>query len=93
MLLWKILMIIKDNIWFILIISETKLDDSFLLNQFYIDGLAVSIRFDRKKHVGGIKLYAREEVPLKFLSSGATPFEGFFMIWCGGAEQMDDGFL
>ena len=38
-------------------ISETKIDDSFLLNQFMIDGYASPFRIDRSSEGGGIIIY------------------------------------
>ena len=43
--------IIKDNID-ILMISETKVDDSFLDGQFFLDGFGTPFRLDRNKKVG-----------------------------------------
>ena len=45
----------------ILMISETKFDESFPVGQFLIDGYSVPFRFDRNGNVGGILLYIREE--------------------------------
>ena len=41
----------------ILIIFETKLDDSFPESQSYIEGLRKPFILDRSKHGGGILLY------------------------------------
>ena len=45
----------------ILMISKTKLDDSFPEAQFYI-GFRTSFRLDRDKHGGGILLYVRNNI-------------------------------
>ena len=50
-------------------ISETKLDSSFLVNQFLIDGFTPSYRLDRNANGGGIMLYVREDTPSKLLSN------------------------
>ena len=55
---------IQDNID-ILLVSETKLDDTFPVGQFYIDGYSTPYRFDRTSHGGGILLYIREDIPSK----------------------------
>ena len=44
----------------ILMVSETKLDDSFPEGQFLIDGFHSPFRFDRNKNGGGIMLYVRK---------------------------------
>ena len=49
----------------ILIISETKLYESFPLGQ--LDGYSVPFRFDRDWNGGGILLLIRGEIPLKLL--------------------------
>ena len=41
----------------ILLISETKLDSSFPLNQFHIDSFTTPYRLDRNQNSGGIMLY------------------------------------
>ena len=52
----------------ILLISETKLDDSFPAIQFCIEGFTAPYRLDRNKNGGGIILYIREDIPSKYLS-------------------------
>ena len=58
---------VKGNID-ILMISETKLDESFPLDQFLLDGYSVPFRFDRNWNGGGILLYIREDTSSKLLS-------------------------
>ena len=53
----------------ILLISEPKLDSSFLVNQFLIDGFTPPYRLDRNAIGGGIMLYVREDIPSKLLSN------------------------
>ena len=57
---------IQDNIDFLLV-SETKLDDTFPIGQFYVDGFATPYRFDRTSRGGGILLYIREDISPKIL--------------------------
>ena len=45
--------IIKNNLD-IVVITETKLDDSYPDSQFYIDGFSKPYRMDRNKHGGGV---------------------------------------
>ena len=65
----------------ILLVSEAKLDDTYPVGQFYIDGYATTYCFDRTSHSGGILLYIREDILSKFLKSEPVQnnFEGFFV--------------
>ena len=49
----------------ILIITETKLDDSFPIDQFIISGYSKPYRLDRNRNGGGIIIYIREDIPSK----------------------------
>ena len=49
-------------------ISEKKLDESFPVGQFVIDGYNLPFGFDRNGNGGGILLYIREDIPSKLLS-------------------------
>ena len=46
-------------------ISETKLNSSFPVAQFYMESCCQSCRLDRTDKGGGIMLYIREEIPLE----------------------------
>ena len=46
----------------ILMITETKLDDSFLASQFLIQGFCTPFRLDRNKNGCGILLYMRSNI-------------------------------
>ena len=61
----------------ILMISETKLDESFSIGQFLIDGYSVPFRLDRNENGGGILLYVRDGIPSKLLSMNSN-IEDFF---------------
>ena len=50
----------------IFLISETKLDDSFLSAQFKIEGFTTSYRYESDKG-GGFLLYIREDIPSRLL--------------------------
>ena len=56
----------------ILMITETKLDDSFPINQFRIDGFQI-FRFDRSSNGGGIIFYIRDNIPAKQLNNYILP--------------------
>ena len=61
----------------ILMVSETKLDNSFPVGQFLIDGYGPPIRLDRDIHGGGLMLFVRDDIPCKLLSLENKPMEGF----------------
>ena len=56
--------IIKDNID-ILMISETKVDDSFLDGQFFLDGFETQFCLDQNRNVGCIMLFIRNDIAAK----------------------------
>ena len=47
----------------ILVISETKLEESFLTSLFLINGFKKPFRCDRNSNGGGILVYVRHKVP------------------------------
>ena len=49
----------------ILMVTETKIDESFPTNQFVIPGFNSPYHFGRTKHGGGILVYIREDIPSK----------------------------
>ena len=49
----------------ILLVSETKIDDSCPFLQFCVDGFILPCRLDRNQKRGGIILYIREEISFK----------------------------
>ena len=59
--------LIKDTFG-IFLVSESKLDSSFLDNQFSIPGYRI-VRKDRNKNGGGILFYINEDVPFKVIES------------------------
>ena len=58
---------IKGNVD-IMVISETKLDESFSNGQFKIPGYALPFRLDRNQFGGGIMVFVREDIPSRVLS-------------------------
>ena len=56
---------IKNNID-TLMISETKIDNSFATMQFHIEGYCI-YRLDRNEYGGCILVYVREDFPSKFI--------------------------
>ena len=57
---------IENNID-IMLLSETKLDDSFSSVQLKICGFSMPYRYDRDSIGGGILLYIRDDIPTKVL--------------------------
>ena len=51
----------------ILLLSETKLDDSFPTVQFSLNGYSKPYRLDRSSNGGGILLYVRDDIPSRLL--------------------------
>ena len=46
----------------VLMITETKLDDSFPEQQFHIEGFNIPFRLDRNRYGGGLLLYVRNYI-------------------------------
>ena len=67
----------EDNLD-VLMISETKLDESFPTNQFMINGFSAPFRLDLNDKGGGIILYIREDIPSRLVSTESSQVEGFF---------------
>ena len=61
----------------ILMISETKLDDSFPQGQFLIEGFHFPFSFDCNKTGGGILFCVRKDIPAKVLSMIFPLLEAF----------------
>ena len=58
------LIYIVNNEIDILMVSETKLDDTFPTSQFLMQGFSTPFRNDRTSKGGGILLYVREDIPV-----------------------------
>lgn len=69
---------VKENVD-ILIISETKLDESFSDEQLRVPGLAAPFQKDRNSFGGGIMVLIREDILSKFLLLEPEPFEGLYI--------------
>ena len=52
----------------VLVITETKLDDTFPEKQFLISGYNKSYRLDRNVSGGGVMIYVREDIPSEKLT-------------------------
>ena len=60
--------IFKENVD-LLMVSETKVDDSYPTEQFKIEGYSKPIRMDRNCHGGGIMIFSRDGLPCHKLPS------------------------
>ena len=63
----------------LLMISETKIENSFPKGQFLIKGYCEPFRIDRNIHSGGILFYVRKDIPVKLLSVEPLPAECLFV--------------
>ena len=52
----------------VLLISETKIDNTFPVSQFYVPRYSVQYRLDRTENGGGIILYVKKHTPCRILS-------------------------
>ena len=59
----------------VLMVSETKKDDSFPFGYFLIHGFSPPYRLDRDSKGGGNMLYIREDIPSNLLATGKEPIE------------------
>ena len=57
----------------VVIVTETKLDDSFPKAQFCIDGFSIPYRLDRNRNGGGLMIYVRDDIPSKMLTKHNLP--------------------
>ena len=65
----------------ILVLTETKIDSSFLNQQFHIEGFCLPYRLNRNKHGRVVLVYIREDIPSKILKKTILPndIEGIFI--------------
>ena len=64
--------IIKENVD-ILLVSETKIDDSFPEGRFFIEGYKEPIRLDRNKNGGGLLFFVHDDLECKEIISQKLP--------------------
>ena len=55
------------------VLAETKLNDSFPMNQFVIEGNTTPYRLDRNCFGGGVMIYVRKDIPSKELKKDSLP--------------------
>ena len=52
----------------VLVVTDTKLDDTFLTSQFLVTGFSVPYRLDRNRNGGGIMIFIRDDIPSRVLT-------------------------
>ena len=61
-------------------VSEKKIDYSFPVGNFVIDGFSTLYRLDRDSNGGGIMLYIREDIPSNLLATDEKNYiESFYV--------------
>ena len=65
----------------ILVLTETKLDDTFATVQFLVNDFSEPYRLDRNRKRGRVMVYIREDIPSKLLDKHVFPYdmEGLFI--------------
>ena len=63
----------------LLMVSETKLDESFPQGQFKTSGFSRPFRLDGNSNGGGM-LFVREDIPIKLIFTEVSPIEGFYVV-------------
>ena len=69
---------VKDKID-VLMISETKIDESVPKGKFLIEGFSTPYRLDRDSKSGGIMLYVRADIPSNLLAFKDKPSKAFLL--------------
>ena len=59
----------------ILVLTETKRDDTFPTAQFLVNGFSEPYRLDRNRNGGGVMIYIREDIPSKRLDKHVFPYD------------------
>ena len=62
-----------------LLVSKTKIDDSFPQGQFVIDGFSALYRLDLNCLSCGLMLFVREDVPFNLIKIEEKPVESFYV--------------
>ena len=57
----------------VLIITETKLDDTFLTSQLLVTGFSVPYKLDQNRNGGGIMIFIRDDIPSRMLTKHVFP--------------------
>ena len=63
----------------ILLVSETKIYDSFLKGKFVIDGFSAPYRLHHNCLGGDLMLFVRDDIPSNLLAIDEKPIESFYV--------------
>ena len=65
----------------LLVITETRLDDSLLTSKFLVIEFSVSCRLGRNRNGDGIMIFIRDDIPGRLLTKHVFPddIEGLFL--------------
>ena len=65
----------------VLVVTEAKLDDTFLTSQYLVTGFSVPYRLDRNRNGDGIMIFTRDDIPNRVLTKHVFPddIEGLFI--------------
>ena len=75
------LKILISGMFDILMITETKLDDTYPVSQLHIDGYSMPYGLDRNRNGGRVIIYARKNIPSTVLRKDlfSNDIEGIFV--------------
>ena len=62
-----------------MLVSETKIDDSFSIGNFLKDGFSTPYRLDANFNGSGLMLSVREDIPSNLVEAETRPVEGFYI--------------
>ena len=71
----------------ILMISESKLDDTFPTSQFVIDSFTEPFRLDCTRNGDGILLYVKNNITATLLTSYTLPEDIYRSFACGNCNR------
>ena len=65
----------------VLVVTEAKLEDTFLTSQYLVTGFSVPYRLDRNRNGDGIMIFTRDDIPNRVLTKHVFPddIEGLFI--------------
>ena len=65
----------------VLVVTEAKLDDTFLTSQYLVTGFSVPYRLDRNRNGDGIMIFTRDDIPNRVLTKHVFPddIKGLFI--------------
>ena len=64
----------------VLMVSETKIDNSFPVGNFVVDGFSTPHRLDHDSNGDGIMLYVRKDIPSNLLATDEKKTSIVFML-------------